>query len=631
MKKSILASSILASLGLSIAQVAFAYESEADEHILVTANRSQQDSFLSLSANSIITRDDIEAMQVASVSDILKTIAGVHVVSQGDAGQTSSVFTRGMESDHTLILLDGVRVNSATLGTTNFAALSAQQIERIEIVKGPRAALWGSDALAGVIQIFTKRYENGKGAFNLGVGSNGFYQSSVSVGFGNEHHKYTFNASVEKSDGFNAYHSDPNDPYDLNEPDADGYERETVSLVGDSQFTQDFSLSVVARLQRGESEFDGSYPDKPCWRDPDSPCPEYYANEQDSENYHTRLAGNYQLGRGSIELALAKSQDSGEQYGNGVDSQRIETKRNQASLIAFYPFNEQSSVTTGAEWYQEKVAANYDLDNFTADVQTYANDSRNVSAIFAQARHQVDKVMFEVAVRGDDIENVGNETTYNLSLGYQLADEWLISANAGTGFKAPSFNDLYWPNSGNAALKPETSETQEILLRHYTTALNIELSLYDTEVENLIAWAEVSPNVWQPSNVDKATMQGADLTVSYDHGDFSHQFNAGYVDTEDQKSKQELLRRPKVSADYTLGYNWQAWNFNGTLSYRDESRDSAASIDSYWLLDLSAQWQVTESFLLSAKVSNLLDEEYETSTNYIADGRNVRVNASFSF
>ena len=630
MKKSILASSIVASFAVSFSQPLLANEQEVDENIIITANRSQQDSFLSLSANTVLTRDDIEALQVASVSDILSTVAGIQVVTNGDAGQSSSVFTRGMESDHTLILLDGVRVNSATLGTTNFAALSAQQIERIEVVKGPRAALWGSDALAGVIQIFTKRYASGEKAFSIGLGSNSFNQSSISVGFGNEQHQYTFNASTENSDGFNAYRSNPNDPYDLDEPDKDGYERETVSLVGNSQFTQDFKLSVVARFQRGESEFDASYPDKPCWHDPESKCPAFYANNQDTKNYHTRVAGSYQLGKGSIELALAKSQDRSEQYGNDVQLQRIETEREQASLIAFYPFTSQSSVTVGADWYQEDISANYDLDNFTPGVQGFGSDTRDVSAIFAQARHQVDQILLEVAVRGDDIENVGDETTYNLSLGYQLAPDWLVSVNTGTGFRAPSFNDLYWPNSGNADLRPETSETHEILVRHFTNALNIELSIYDTEVEDLISWDEVSKGVWKPSNVDKATMQGVDLTASYQQGDFHHQLNAGYVDTEDAKTKDELLRRPKLSANYTLAYQWEAWNFNSTVSYRDESIDKS-KLDSYWLFDLGAQWQVTDSVLLSAKINNLFDEEYETATNYFADGRNFKINASFSF
>ncbi len=145
MKKSLLTSSILAACTLCV-QPLFASEvvnetaneavektAQVDEHILVTANRSQQDSYLALSANQIITRDTIERLQVVSVSDILKTVAGIHIANQGDAGQTSSIYTRGTNSNHTLILLDGVRVGSATLGTVNLSAMSAQQIERIEV------------------------------------------------------------------------------------------------------------------------------------------------------------------------------------------------------------------------------------------------------------------------------------------------------------------------------------------------------------------------------------------------------------------------------------------------------------------------------------------------------------------
>ena len=457
MKKSILAAAIVASFNALPTVAVEQTAQDEQEHILVTANRSQQDSFLALSSNVVITNYEIEAMQVTSVGDILKTVAGISVVNQGDAGQMTSIFTRGTNSNHTLVIIDGVRVNSATTGATNLSAISVQQIDRIEVVKGPRAALWGSDAIGGVIQIFTKQYQQGAGNVAVGFGSHDFYQAGGSLGFGNEQHRFTVNVSTEKSDGFNAYTSDPNDPYDIDEPDADGYQRESLSLVGRSTITEQLSINFVGRYEQTYSEYDSAYGGYPG------------VNEQNSNNYHVKADSLYIGDTYSINFALAKSQDQGERFGSGVvesDAQALTTKRDQASLLAQFQPLAQTSFATGAEWYEEQVAANYDLSSWTEGVQQYGQASRDVRAVFLQANHQQDELLFESAVRYDDIESVGNKTTYNVSVGYRLDDNWLVSVNRGTGFKAPTFNALYWPGSGNPLLHPEHSLTHELLLRN---------------------------------------------------------------------------------------------------------------------------------------------------------------------
>ncbi|KGJ99029.1 TonB-dependent receptor domain-containing protein [Thalassotalea sp. ND16A] len=607
-----------------------------DENILITANRSQQEQFLSLSSADIITSDEIKAMQVSSVTDILNTIAGINVVNQGGSGQSSSVFMRGTNSNHSLVLIDGVRVSSATLGSTNFSAMSPSQISRIEVVKGPRAALWGSDAIGGVIQIFTKQHAAGEGAVSVGIGSNGYVQGDAAIGLGNEQHSLTISVSTESSDGFNAYHSDPLNDYDINEDDDDGYDRFSISAVGKSQVTNTLSLHLASRFESGNSEFDASYPDQPCWNDPATACPVYYANEQDHENYSVKLSSQYQGDNIFSEVAIATSQDQGESFGNDTQKSRITTERDQVSFINQYSFTGQSSVNLGLEYYNETVSTSSDLDPWTADFQSWAEDERDVSAVFLQGRHQQGQLLLEAAVRYDDIERLGSETTYNASIGYQPSDDWLVSLNRGTGFKAPTFNDLYWPGSGNPDLKPEEITNTEILVRHQFTDNtldgSVEVTVFDSEITNLIAWAPNEFGLWFPANINAADIRGVEATVTANFNSIHNTLAIAFVEAEDGDTGKQLLRRPELTATYAIDYHWQDFSFSGMVTYRDESIDSGdAKLDSYVLLDLGVSYQATANLSVNAKVNNLLDEEYETALNYLADGTNYKASITYSF
>ena len=569
--------------------------------LVVTANRTQQDKFLSLSAVKVISQQEIQAIQPLNVTDLLDTVAGISVVNQGGAGQNSSVFMRGTNSDHTLILVDGVRVGSATLGTTNFSAMSIALIERIEIVKGPRAALWGSDAIGGVIQIFTKQLYSGEGHVSVGTGSNGFWKTDGAIGLGNEQHSLTLSASIEESDGFtaNSYESDD-----------DGYDRRSVGLVGRSQLSDELSLKLVSRYEEGGSEYD------PKWGG---------ANENEYENYSIKVASVYQTGDLFTEVSLSTSQDEGANFisGSKDDASAITTEREQFSLVSQYSFSDSTSLTAGFDWYNEQVLGN---------LNSWDRDERITRAGFVQGRHQAEQFLFEGALRSDEISGLEGENTYNLSLGYQVDDNLLVSLNRGTGFKAPSFNDLYWPGSGNPELQPESIESTEFLIKSQLDNGSLTIAVYNSDVENLIAWAPDDLGNWKPANINKASIEGLEATLLVNSDALSHQIALAYTRTEDKTTDEQLHRRPKVTANYTLGYQWQELNANGVVSYRGSSLDSSgATIDKYITLDVSVDYQVTDSLLVVGKINNLFDKEYETATNYTADGTNFQLSATYIF
>jgi vitamin B12 transporter len=603
----------------------FAYANDANvdemEKIIVTANRTQQDQFLSLSATQVISKADIVAFQPQSITDLLDKVAGVSVVKQGGGGQASSVFMRGTNNGHTLILVDGVRIASATLGSTSFGAISVALIERIEIVKGPRAALWGSDAIGGVIQIFTKKQDLGRGVISAGLGSNGLWKTDASIGLGNEEHSLTLTVSAEESDGFTATKIDGN-AYDVDE---DGYNRLSFGAIGESKVNDEFSLHLASRWEQGGAEYDQSIK----YYNPENTS----ANENEYENYYLRVAGQYQSGAVFTEISLATSQDQGETFGNAVkksDSDEIKTERDQFSALGQYSFNDETSITAGVDFYTEEVSTDTDKDAWTEGFQKWAVEERDVSAIYIQARHQADAFLFEGAVRRDDIEDVEVEATYNASVGYQINDTWLLSLNRSTGFKAPSFNDLYWPGSGNPDVKPESITSNEILIRnqfsHDGFDGSIEVSFFDSEIENLIAWAPDATGAWKPSNINQAEIQGFELTLNATDGNFSHQLALSSIDAKDSKLDVQLARRPELTANYMIGYQWEDYTLSGVFSYRDESPEDTKVdsdvLDDYWLVNLSLSYQATEKLSFIGKVNNLLDKEYETAQNYIADGTN---------
>jgi vitamin B12 transporter len=621
---------IFSSLTATISQ---ANDASADEieKIIVTANRTQQEQFLTLSATQVITKEDIIAFQPQSITDLLEKIAGVSVVNQGGAGQASSVSMRGTSSGHTLVLVDGVRIGSATLGSTSFGAISVALIERIEIVKGPRAALWGSDAIGGVIQIFTKKQDLGEGVISAGLGSNGLWKTDASIGLGNEEHSLTLSVSAEESDGFTATKIDGT-AYDVDE---DGYNRLSFGAIGESKVNDEFSLHLASRWEQGGAEYDQSIK----YYNPSNAS----ANESEYENYYLRVAGQYQSGAVFTEISLATSQDQGETFGNAVkksESDEIKTQRNQFSALSQYSFSDATNITAGVDFYSEEVSTDTDKDPWTEGFQKWAVEERDVSAIYIQARHQADAFLFEGAVRRDDIEDVEVEATYNASVGYQINDTWLLSLNRSTGFKAPSFNDLYWPGSGNPDVKPESITSNEILIRnqfsHDGLDGSIEVSFFDSAIENLIAWApDAITGAWKPSNINQAEIQGFELTLNATDGNFSHQLALSSIDAKDSKLDVQLARRPELTANYMIGYHWEDYTLSGSFSYRDESPEETKVdsdvLDDYWLVDLSLSYQATEKLAFIGKVNNLLDEEYETAQNYIADGTNFLVTATYSF
>lgn len=578
----------------------------ADEIILVTANRTPQSSNELLGSYAVFTRDDIDQLPVRSVAELLSTINGIQMSATGGAGQTTSLFTRGTNAGHTLVVIDGQRVSSATLGQVPFADLSLDQIERVEIIKGPRASLWGSDAIGGVIQLFTRQLAPGELAVDLGYGNHNQMQASVSAAIGHGDGATTFTAAARASDGYDVFESA--------EPDDDGYNKENVSIKGYQKLTEQWQVDWLAKYDQGNNDYDNSWGN----------------NEASFETTQFQLSATQEDKNWHQAFHLGSQTNETISFGKEVsekDGSIFETSRLQANWLAGYQFSQQLSLNWGADYIKESVDTSTD----------YTEDARDIYAVYTHINYDNQSQIVEASVRYDDIEGVDSEVSYSASFGQRFSKDTLVSLNIGTGFKAPSFNDLYYPadafSYGNPDLLPETSQSIELLINTHVLGVDAQLSLYNTDIEDLIVWDPDQDFRYTPNNVAQAEISGIELTLSADLLSFSHEVQLGYLDAEDSTSKTPLIRRAEQTARYQLSRQWNALNVLASVSYRGEYEDSqwpsTITMPSVTLIDLSASYQLNNDWTLGLKVNNLLDEEYFSANHYYGQPAQYLVTVSY--
>jgi len=530
------------------------------ETIVVTANRSVQERFDVLAAVDVFTHADIEKIQAKSITDLLNHVAGINTITQGSEAHQSSVFVRGSNSDHVLVLIDGVRVGSATLGNKNFGDIPVQLIERIEVVRGSRAALWGSDAIGGVIQLFTRKLDNNEARLGAKIGSHNLWQTYGAIGLGNDNHQYTLSAVAAASDGFDVITPDPSNPYAIDQADDDGYDRQAVALTGSSKINDHYQINSSAKLTQGTTEIDASFG----------------GDETHYKNHQLAIHNIISLGQFNLQINLANSRDFNEDNADklftGANKTYFETKRDQVSALAQVPLNNNGEIAAGIDWYNEQIASSND----------YSALSRNALAIFASARQQIEQFKLEGSIRYDEVGDISGNTSYQLGLGYQLSEKLLMVLSQGTSFKAPTFNDLYWPeafgSAGNPNLKPETANNVEFLSRYHVDNYSLELSLYKTKFDDLIEWAPLDVNDpfggYQPSNVDKATVRGAEATVNTFLLGVEHALTLSHIEARNDNTGKQLAPRPYFTASYNLNYQLDKLNTNIEILYQGKRYDT---------------------------------------------------------
>ncbi len=604
MKKTLLALSITSAL-ISPATFANAEETKisttVDETIFITGNPYNQSTDEIMSTVSIIDRVDIERIQPKSIAELLQTTAGIDIASNGGPAQQTSVFVRGTNSTHTLFLVDGVRINTVTgSGGASVSSIPTYQIERIEIVKGPRAAMYGSDAVGAVIQIFTRDLEAGKYQAALEYGSNNYKFAGVTAGVSHGKGSTTFSVSSEKSDGYDITDND----YSVDD-DKDTNETVNISIKGHQTLNEALTLNWTGRYDDGEYDYDGNRSFT------------VMAPGQEYKKHLLSTGLSYNQEQWSHDVSIAQYQERKKYLGDYLGDDQ--TNRNQINYDSTYHSEHDLSYNFGGQFYQDKYDGKGSFDG----------ESRNTSSAFMDAFYEGEALLTELSLRYNDVEDTGSETTYNVSVGYNLSKSIFASINYGTGFKAPTLYQLYDSWSGDDSLELETSTSWEFLLRTSILGTKAELSYFHLDFDNLL---DYDYTTYKYANIADAKIEGVELNLSRSLADINLSANYAYTDTEDKITGTQLSRRARHKANIQASYDWEEISLSGAYKYQGTRFDanSNSSLSPYNTLDISANYQLSDAWKLQVKVNNIFDEDYETAPGYITPGTEYYLQVSYS-
>ena len=581
--------------------------------INVTAARTPQSNVDTLASVTVIDRDEIERRQAHSVQDALRGVPGLSFSNNGGLGKATSVFLRGAESDQVLVLVDGVRVGSATLGTTSIQDIPIDQVERIEVVRGPRSSLYGADAIGGVIQIFTRK---GGGALtprlSLGGGSHGTQDYSAGLSGGGERGWFNIGASHLQTRGFNSCDGLPFPPGGgcfTDEPDHDGYRNTGVSARAGYRLTDSLSAEAHYLRGEGENEYDGSV---------------FSSNSSDYTQDVLGARMDWQvLPAWQMSLSGGRSRDLADAFHDDSFRSAFNSNRYSASWLNVFAIGAAQRLTLGADWLDDRVSGTTDYDQ----------DSRDNAAGFAQYQGQFGSHELTAAVRRDDNQQFGGHTTGSLAWGYRFSPTLRVMASWGSAFKAPTFNELYFPFFGNPSLDPEEADSYELGVAGQHGAVDWSLNLYRTDIDELIGF-DAS---FVPVNIDKTRIRGLEAIASTRLAGWDLAANLSVLDPEnrgqDANRGNQLPRRAKLlgrlDADRSLG----AWRLGASLYGEGRRYDDIANtteLGGYVTFDLRAAYALTRDWSLEGKLANALDKHYRTAGLFNQDGRNAMLTVRYA-
>ncbi|MCA1779365.1 MAG: TonB-dependent receptor [Xanthomonadaceae bacterium] len=569
----------------------------SDGPIVVTANRTEQNAASLPARISVIERDDIARSQAPDLLELLRLEAGIEVVRNGGPGGQTSVFMRGSNSNHVLVLIDGVRAAASGTGAFTWEILDPAVIERIEIVRGPRAARWGSDAIGGVIQIFTRR-PNGVFA-SAAYASDADRQATLAAGRQQADIPLDLTITGRKVGGFSAQ----NERGFSFDPDDDGFENLSASTGGSADIAGG-ALSWRGRAATGETEFDQGISDFDNW--------------SWALDYRRDTAGpwQWQLGAATLRDRLETETAFG--------TSEVVTRRLQGNWLAERRLGDAHNVLVGLDAWRESGVS-----------RGQWNESRANLGAFTGLEGGLGKAGYELGLRLDDDENFGTEFTGSLGLNVRFDPQWRAFASAGRAFRAPNFSQLYSPGfgglfAGNPDLDPERSWSLEAGV-DFTPGVRqkFTLSAYSNWIDDLIDFSGAD---FQAININEARIRGLELTHDYRLQRWTSNFNLTWQDPEDRDAGRDLLRRAGFKSNWMLGYRvHQRWNVGTELVHVGDRLDvGGVRLSSYTLINLRAAWHLRDHWDLELRIDNLADRDYQPLVGFNAADRRFQVRLGWS-
>jgi vitamin B12 transporter len=582
--------------------------------VLVTATRTAIDADAALSSVTVITRADIERLQPLSVADLLTGLPGVTLANAGGYGQQTSLFLRGTNSAHTLVLVDGVRIGSVANGLAAFEQLPVEQIERIELVRGPRSSLYGADAIGGVIQIFTRHGTADGGmlpALSVTTGSDNLLRGQAGLSGGDEHAWYNLGVGSQYTRGINSCRIGAKAAFAgcfTDEPDRDGVRTHNLSASGGYRWDNGAELTGTWLRALGDIQFDGDY--------------------QNRNRTVQQVAGSsfgiHPLTAWKTTFSAGQNLDRYDNYKDRRFTGYIYSRRNQAAWQNDISLADNQLLTLGVDWQGEHI------DSDTGFLATRRNDTGG----YAQYQATFGQHELQASARRDHNSQFGGHDTGALAWGYHFDDALRLSASYGSAFHAPTFNDLYFPyGSGNPDLKPEKSRSAEIGLSQQREAWHWGVSAYRTAIEQMIALDAT----YFPTNISRALIRGVEVQA----GGIVHGWQLqGYASALQPRNRDGdandgnvLPRRAERTARVDVDRRFGAFAIGATLNAAGRRYDDAANrhaLAGYATTDLRASYHFAPGWQVEARLANVFDRTYETVWYFNQPGRGAFVTLRYS-
>ena len=580
-----------------------------DNHdtMVVTASRFEQPITAVLAPVSVLTRSDLEALQATSLLDAIKVLPGIEIGQSGGRGQSASIFLRGTESNHVLVLLDGVRLPRTMMGTVDFNMLPLNTVERIEVIRGAGSTVYGSDAIGGVINIITRNDVESK-RFGLGVGSFGTGLANAGITT-----QLTESLSMQLQGGFEStsgYNIHPE--YTLPESEY-GFESKNAAVRFSFDPVENWNSNLIGRWYQNKIEYDDFGNKKNGW----------------VESYSVGLDTAYRAGPWNSLARLEIGEQENYDYLDiePRDEADLTSKIRQiySSFTSRYQMQDDLALTLGLDLTLEK----YLKGNFISARDIADNPRKNIGLFALTNWNLTQSVLLEASFRHDKNDQFGGNNTGLIALGWNITPEYRLFASYGSAFKAPTFDSLYG-YGGNVNLKSEHSKNIEFGLEGSLFDAAWTINAYINEIDNLINYDYTLPLA---VNIDKAQIKGIEFSADFDISSLNNQITLDFRDPIDKTKNEQLARRAKQIFKWRTSI-WIGDILLGTqYIYQSKRLDFSGGemLGSYSVLDFTAQYDLTNQVTLSGKLANVLDEKYETAGGYPEAGRAFYLNLDFSY
>lgn len=572
--------------------------------VVVTASRTPQARANVIGDITVIDREEIERMGAGSVTDLLRLQPGVQINSNGGAGTASSVYLRGTNDQHVVVLVDGLRINSATLGTTAFENIPLGQIERIEILRGPASSLYGADAIGGVIQIFTRKNLSKKPLVNAAVGLGSFNTKTAEFGIngGVNTLKYGLNISSMDTDSFSAKRIRRGV-----DDDNDGYYNLSASGFLELELKQGHTWGLQYFESKGRSHFDNGYNN---YGNQTLQSYAFTSKNQFTDIWHS----TFKLGMGiddSDSHARPNTNPASSSYNpSGVSQFRTEQKQLTWQHDIQLPIG--GAVTLAYDRLEQDVDAQ-------SNAKTSLNKQRNNDSFLASYLANIDKHSLQLSLREDHNTQFGSYTTGGAGYGYRITPTWRITASYGKAFKAPTFNQLYFPNFGDPTLTPEKSDNLEASARYTGQHFNAGITIFENKIRNLIAnagpaTAGCTSGGFCPINVGKVEILGTTIDGNWNITDnLLLSGNLTVQSPRDEQTDQLLVRRSNHYGTLNFLHTWGNLQWGSEVtgsSTRYNDTNNTKAMKGYMLVNLTANYKLSPEWKLEARANNVFDKNY---------------------